>query len=96
VDSITKYCGRHLRRDENYRSRCFLKMLLELPINGFHRVAVERNAEKWGKKLAEMPFDIVSQSHEVEIIPFETLWELVVESLKNKRINHERIRTLNR
>lgn len=96
IDSIKKYCGRHLRRDENYRSRCFLHMLLELPINGFHRVAVERNAKKWQDKLAEMPFDIVSQSHEVEIIPFETLWELVVESLKNKRINHERIRALNR
>lgn len=96
VEGIQRYCSRHLRRDDAYRSNCFLKMLLELPINGFHRAAVERKAEKWKKKLAEVPFDIVSQSHEMEIIPYETLWELVVESLKNKRINHERIRALNR
>jgi len=96
VEGIQRYCSRHLRRDDAYRSNCFLKLLLELPINGFHRAAVERKAEKWKKKLAEVPFDIVSQSHEMEIIPYETLWELVVESLKNKRINHERIRALNR
>lgn len=96
VEAIQKYCSRHLRRDDAYRSNCFLKMLLELPINGFHRAAVERNAEKWLKKLAEVPFDIVSQSHEVELIPYETLWALVVESLKNKRVNHEKIRALNR
>ncbi len=94
VDAINKYCSRHLRRDESYRSNCFLKLLLELPINGFHRAAVERNAEKWLKKLAEVPFDVVSQSHEVEIIPYETLWALVVESLQNKRVNNDKIRKL--
>ncbi|MEL6275873.1 MAG: hypothetical protein AAFU03_12290, partial [Bacteroidota bacterium] len=88
VEGIQRYCSRHLRRNDSFRSNCFLKMLLELPINGFHRAAVERKAEKWRSKLAEVPFDIVSQSHEMEIIPYETLWDLVVESLKNKRINH--------
>ncbi len=96
IDPIKKYCTRYLRRNESYRSNCFLKLLLELPINGFHRAAVERKAEKWLGKLAEMPFDVVSQSHEVEIIPYETLWELVMESLGNKRINNEKIRQLSK
>jgi hypothetical protein len=95
VEAIQKYCGRHLRRNDAYRSNCFLKMLLELPLNGFHRAAVERKAEKWQKKMAEVPFDIVSQSHEMEIIPYEVLWELVVESLEYKRINHKGVRALN-
>lgn len=96
VEAIQKYCGRHLRRNDAFRSNCFLKMLLELPINGFHRAAVERKAEKWQKKMAEVPFDIVSQSHEMEIIPYETLWELVVESLGYKRINSKGVRALNK
>ena len=96
VEAIQKYCGRHLRRNDAFRSNCFLKMLLELPINGFHRAAVERKVEKWQKKMDEVPFDIVSQSHEMEIIPYEVLWELVVESLGFKRINSKGVRALNK
>lgn len=95
VEAIQKYCGRHLRRNDAYRSNCFLKMLLEIPSQGFHRAAVERHAEKWKKKLAEVPFDIVSQSHEMEIIPYENLWELAVESLGYKRVNSRGVRKLN-
>ncbi|PHI21315.1 hypothetical protein CEQ90_02640 [Lewinellaceae bacterium SD302] len=96
VEAIQKYCGRHLRRNDAFRSNCFLKMLLELPINGFHRAAVERKVVKWQKKMEEVPFDIVSQSHEMEIIPYEVLWELVVESLGFKRINSKGVRALNK
>lgn len=95
VEAIQKYCGRHLRRNDAYRSNCFLKMLLEIPSQGFHRAAVERHAQKWQKKLAEVPFDIVSQSHEMEIIPYERLWELAVESLGYKRVNNKGVRKLN-
>lgn len=84
MEAIEKYCSRYLRRDDTFRSNCFIKMLLVIPAQGFHKSAVLRHAEKYHKMLLSMPIDMANQSHDVEIIPYEDLWEMVLESLQNK------------
>lgn len=84
VEAIEKYCSRYLRRDDTFRSNCFIKMLLVIPAQGFHRAAVIRHAEKYRQMLLSMPIEVAGQSHEVEIIPYEDLWEMALESLENK------------
>jgi hypothetical protein len=37
-EAIQKYASRYLKKDDNYRSNCFIKMLLEIPDAGFHRM----------------------------------------------------------
>ncbi|MEM7575073.1 MAG: hypothetical protein AAF433_19360 [Bacteroidota bacterium] len=87
IEPLQKYCSRHLRKSsDTYRSNCFIRMLLEVPINAFHRAAVERKGTKWLAKLKEMPSDIVSQPLELEIIPYEKLWQMVLDSLELKRV----------
>ena len=87
IEPLQKYCSRHLRKSsDTYRSNCFIRMLLEVPINAFHRAAVERKAAKWIAKLEEMPSDIVNQPLELEIIPYESLWQIVLSSLELKRV----------
>lgn len=81
IEAIEKYCSRYLTKDDTYRSNCFIKMLLQIPANNFHRVAVERKANRYLKKLQLVPLDMAKQNHEIEIIPYEELWNMVISSL---------------
>lgn len=81
VDALSAYTHRHLRRNETYRSNCFIKMLLQLVKGDFHPSAVKRKAEPFYKKLLEVPLSKAKQDYELEIIPYETLWEFLIESL---------------
>jgi len=85
IEAIEKYTSRYLKKDDNFRSNCFIKMLLEISKGGFHRIAVERNANKYRKRLDEMPLEKAKQAHSIEIIPYEDLWELILNSLGTKR-----------
>lgn len=82
-EAIEKYSTRYLKKDDNYRSNCFIKMLLQIADAGFHKTAVIRHAEKFVKMLAKMPLDFANQSHDIEIIPYEQLWKMALDSLEN-------------
>ena len=81
IESIEKYCTRYLRQDETFRSNCFIKMLLQIPIHGFHPIAIQRHAQKYKSRLEQVPLAIANQAHEIEIIPYEDLWEMAIKSL---------------
>ena len=81
IDAIEKYISRYLRKDETFRSHCFIRMLLQIPASGFHRAGVVRNAKKFRNKLEEVNIPLTGQNYEIEIIPYEVLWEHVIESL---------------
>ena len=81
IETIEKYCTRYLRRDDTFRSNCFIKMLLLIPSHGFHRIAIERHAKPLLSKLASMPLAKVHQTLDIELIPYEDLWPLVLNNL---------------
>ncbi len=84
TEALNTYVYRYLRRDETYRSNCFIKMILTLPPANFHRQAVIRRARKFQEKLELEPLEVSGESSEVEIIPYENLWEMVLDSLEDK------------
>ena len=84
IEAIQKYCSRYLVKDDTFRSNCFIKMLLQIPKASFHKAAVIRKSEKYLERLRDYPLNLSSQSHEIEIIPFEALWELVMQTMDNK------------
>ncbi len=81
VDALNQYCHRHLRRDDTFRSNCFIKMLLQIPKADFSRKRTERYAQPYLNKLRSMPLMISDQSMEVEVIPYEDLWGMVIQLL---------------
>jgi hypothetical protein len=85
VEAIGKYTARYLKKQDNFRSNCFLKMLLQLPEAAFHREAANRKAERYLLQLREVPIEIANQSHEIEIIPYEDLWSIVLDLLPKTR-----------
>ena len=82
-ERIEKYATRYLKKDDNYRSNCLIKMLLQVQDAGFHKTAVIRHAEKYLKMLQKIPLDFANQSHDIEIIPYEDLWQMTLDSLEN-------------
>lgn len=84
IEAIEKYCSRYLKQNDTFRSNCFIKMLLQMPAASFHQEAVLRKAQKYHEQLLSVPLEIANQTHEIEIIPYEDLWEMAVESLQNQ------------
>lgn len=84
MEALQTYTHRYLRQDDTFRSNCFIKMLLCLPAASFHKKAVLRKADKYWKKLQDVPLEKANQSVELEIVPYEMLWEFVLEGLDEK------------
>lgn len=85
MDAVEQYCRRHLFRDETLRAFYFIKALLVIPKNSFHKEAVKRKAAKHLLKLNEYPLEKVRPSSTLtEIIPFEIVWTKVIAQLSAK------------
>ncbi|GJM17776.1 MAG: hypothetical protein DHS20C13_31030 [Thermodesulfobacteriota bacterium] len=84
VESLKTYTHRYLRQDDTFRSNCFIKMLLQLPAASFHKKGVIRKAKKYWDKLLSVPLEKSNQNADIEIIPYETLWAFVLDSLDNR------------
>ena len=85
VEAIEKYASRYLKKDEHFRSNCFLKMLVQIPEAAFHREAAARKAERYLLQLSEVPLEIANQPYEIEIIPYEDLWNMILDILPQQR-----------
>jgi tetratricopeptide (TPR) repeat protein len=83
VEATEQYCYRHLRGDNTKRSYYFLKMLLQIPMGQFDRKTVESKAAKFMEKLQTYPLQLANQTYEIEILPYEDLWNMALESLDN-------------
>lgn len=86
IDSLNQYCYRYLRNDETLRSNCFIKMLIKVPEAAYHSIRVQRYTEKYYKRLNDTSIEFSEQSGEVEIIPYEILWKLVLELLQKSKL----------
>ncbi|MCB0654318.1 MAG: hypothetical protein KDC85_23765 [Saprospiraceae bacterium] len=85
IASLQRYTSRYLTQNLAFRSNCFIKMLVQIPISDFHHVAVERKALKYVEKLNTVPLEVSEEAREVEIIPYEDLWSIIVELLASRR-----------
>lgn len=93
VEALDAYCYRYLRKDETFRSNCFIKMLLQLPKSGFHKMGVIRRAEKYIKKLQSKDAERTTESILIEIVPYEDLWVDILDTLENKNVKQRKSRT---
>ncbi|HKK73952.1 MAG TPA: hypothetical protein VJ953_02670 [Saprospiraceae bacterium] len=82
-ESLITYTSKHLRDEGDYRARYFLKMLIAVVTKDFSRVRVEAYVKERRllSKLQKKPLATAKQDLWLEIIPFEDLWEIVLELL---------------
>ena len=85
IYSLKDFCNTYLKKSTpNYRSSCFIKMLLLVPLNNFHPKVVERRVGHYLKKLKVEAF-IIDHSRIVEIIPYEKLWTIILDYLERPK-----------
>lgn len=86
LDAIKQYSYRYLKNDETYRANLFIKMLLKVADADFHPIAAKRYTKEMHLKLLDSNPSANFQSTEIEVIPYEKLWEIVLELLEmNKK-----------
>lgn len=77
LDALSKYKTRYLKEDENLRTNLIIKLLHQIPENGYDKRKILRQAEGFYKRLV----DAQSTTYEIEVFPYDVFWNLVVEML---------------
>ncbi len=81
-ESLAKYRTRYLKLDNAARSHYFFKMLELIPKSDFNARVVKNNAEPLLESIKTTSQKTANQNFEVEVIPYEALWEIVLSILK--------------
>jgi tetratricopeptide (TPR) repeat protein len=84
VEALSKYKSRYLDRDNNFRSSCFIRMVMEMEKQRFRRKQTIMHGEKLLADLSSSPIDITDQSYDIEILPLEDTWEFITSLLPEK------------
>lgn len=82
IESLRSYASKYLRRNETFRSNCMMKMIMEMAKADFNPRKTERYTATLRAQLDEMPLHSIGGNIEVEVIPFEDLWEIIMRSLE--------------
>ncbi len=90
IEQLKKYSSIHLDKRHNYRNSIFIRMLEIIPEKEYSNKPILEKGSTYLKKLATTP--IPPDLHqELEIIPYEILWEYVINILSsNKNYLHYR------
>ena len=83
VESLRQYAHSHLRKGLTYRSNCFMKMLIKLIECGYHKGTTIRKTKSLYAKLKNQPTEGQRQTSHVEIIPYEVLWDIILEQIND-------------
>lgn len=81
LDTTQQYCYRYLKTEHTRRTYYFLKMMLKIPHLGFNKEAILQKTQKILDQLKATPLEVANQAVEVEIIPYEVLWEYLLQTL---------------
>lgn len=81
VEAVEKYRNRYLREEGVERANHFLRMLLQIPKNAFRREEAGAKAREDQLALQALPIEMANQTYEIEVIPYEKLWEITLEIL---------------
>ena len=81
TEALNKYRTRYLREEGLERSNLFVKMLLQIPKSAFDLEEVKDKTGEDYQSLQALPIELANQAHEIEIVPYEYLWEMILETL---------------
>lgn len=86
IAALEKYRERYLRQnDDTHRSQLFIKILVILSRYNYDGDKFLEKIHPYLLELGKAPLQLTNQSHELEIVPYESLVRLIAEALKPKR-----------
>lgn len=81
IERLKSYANRQLKKEEYYRAVQFIRLLQQL-VKADYEVKNLSNVEKYYDRLIETPFSYRGLIAELEIIPYEKLWNLILSRLQ--------------
>ncbi len=85
VQPMRTYLKHTKKQSHLKRMHLFLQMLCIIPAARFKPRAVEYRTQKLLDELQQHPLELADQPFEIELIPFETLWEIALDTLRKKK-----------
>lgn len=83
-EALAKYRSRYVTLERGARSHYFIRLLECVSRQSFEPVAVREKGTKIMDQLSAVPLEAANQNYEVEVIPYETLWELTLAALASQ------------
>jgi hypothetical protein len=83
TEALKAYAYRYLHQRQMYRTNCFVKLLLLIPSCYFNKTAIIRKSEPLLNKMSSRAVSEGSISTNMEIVPYEILWAMVLDLLDN-------------
>ena len=82
MDGIQQYNYRYIKGPNTARSFIFIKFLLQIANSHFDQKEISKKVELLKNELTKIRASFDRQDYELEIIPYEAVWEMVVEMLR--------------
>ncbi|WP_187696434.1 hypothetical protein, partial [Xanthovirga aplysinae] len=85
AEQLEKYSSTHLDKRHNYRNSIFIRLLSIVTDKDFNFELVQEKGNTYWKKLVktQIPGDLYN---DLEVIPFETLWDYTLNILKTNKL----------
>jgi len=81
VESLKLYSYRYMKKFKKLRTH-YMIMMIEAVVKGdFRKIRVEAYAKNYVKKLKATPVDMSDMQSTLEVMPYEHMWELILEML---------------
>lgn len=81
TDRLKNYANRQLRKEDFYRLIAFIRLLQQLAKANYRHDDLS-NTEKYYNRLLEVPFYYRGLTAELEVVPYEHLWNIILKRLK--------------
>ncbi len=81
VDRLKSYANRQLKKEEYFRAIQFIRLLQQLAKADYNPDKLS-NVEKYYNRLVEQPFFFRGLISELEVIPYDKLWNMILAKLR--------------
>jgi hypothetical protein len=85
VEGFDRFRRRYLKEKREFRNNCFYRLILKAVDANFNRVAAERMGKPILEKMINSPELEHREISDIEWIPYEDLWEILLGTLDSKR-----------
>lgn len=82
TETLNQYIYKYLNKKESKRSFFFIKLLIKMVEVSYHPYRVRAHTKTIYAKLKELNFIIDEKSNMVELLPYEELWQIILDLLE--------------
>ncbi len=82
VNEIERYTRRYPKKDMNFRSECFISLLIQMRDDGFRFYQTRRATEKTYEEMTSVMMEYYGGNRALEVLPYEVMWDIVLDKLK--------------